>query len=295
MSGREFHIVDVFAERKYAGNQLAVITDAAGLDGDTMQAIAREMNFSETTFVLGPGDVEGSFRVRIFTPAAEVPFAGHPTLGTAWVIHHELLNEPKGGLVLELGVGSIPVSFERSADSSELLWMLQQPPEFGPVASTSELAEVLGIEQGAFDDVHPIQQVSTGLPFWIVPLVSLDRVRSCRLDVAAYEAFILERQARAILVFAAEAYDEINQINARMFAPYFGVPEDPATGSANGCLAAYLVRYGVLGGHEIDIRVEQGCEIGRPSLLRLRAWEREGRFEIQVGGSVIPVARGTLL
>jgi trans-2,3-dihydro-3-hydroxyanthranilate isomerase len=295
MSGREFHIVDVFAERKYAGNQLAVITEADGLDGDTMQAIAREMNFSETTFVLGPGEGTAAFRVRIFTPAEEVPFAGHPTLGTAWVIRRELLSEPCDRVTLELGVGSIPVRFERPADSSELLWMLQRQPEFGPVASMSELAVVLGIEESALIGDHPIQQVSTGLPFWIVPLTSLEAVRSCRLDVASYEAFIRDRQARAILVFAPEAYDEANQINARMFAPYYGVSEDPATGSANGCLAAYLVRHGVLGGNEIDIRVEQGYEIGRPSLLRLRAWEREGRFEIQVGGKVIPVARGTLL
>jgi trans-2,3-dihydro-3-hydroxyanthranilate isomerase len=211
------------------------------------------------------------------------------------VIHRELLAEPTDGVVLELGVGAIPVSFERAADFSELLWMVQQPPEFGPVATAGELAGALGIEAGAFVADHPIQQVSTGLPFWIVPLDSLDSVRSCRLDVAAYEAFIRDRQARAVLVFAAEAYDDANQINARMFAPYYGVPEDPATGSANGCLAAYLVRYGVLGGGEIDIRVEQGCEIGRPSLLRLRAWERDGRFQVHVGGKVVPVARGTLL
>jgi trans-2,3-dihydro-3-hydroxyanthranilate isomerase len=295
MRGRQFYIVDVFAERKYAGNQLAVITEAQGLDGEAMQAIAREMNFSETTFILGPAVGEAAFRVRIFTPAEEVPFAGHPTLGTAWVIRRELLAEACDRVTLELGVGSIPVSFERPEGSPELLWMLQQQPEFGPVASTSELAVTLGIEKRAFVDAHPIQQVSTGLPFWIVPLNSLDDVRSCRLDAAAYEAFIHDRQARAILVFAAEAYDGENQINARMFAPYYGVPEDPATGSANGCLAAYLVRYGVLGGNEVDIRVEQGYEMGRPSLLRLRAWERSGRFEIHVGGRVIPVACGRLI
>jgi trans-2,3-dihydro-3-hydroxyanthranilate isomerase len=295
MSGRQFHIVDVFAESKYAGNQLAVITDAEGLDSVTMQAIAREMNFSETTFVLGPPQGDGGFRVRIFTPAEEVPFAGHPTLGTAWVIHREMLAEPRESVVLELAAGSIPVSFERSADFSELLWMRQRQPEFGPVVSSKELSGLLGVGEDAFDDVHPIQQVSTGLPFWIVPLRSLDHVRSCRLDVALYETFIRDREARAILVFAPEALDDANQINARMFAPYYGVPEDPATGSANGCLAAYLVRHRVLGGHEIDIRVEQGYEIGRPSLLRLRAWRHDDRIEIHVGGKVVPVARGTLL
>lgn len=295
MSGREFHIVDVFAERKYAGNQLAVITEAQGLASDAMQAIAREMNFSETTFILGPAEGEATFRVRIFTPAEEVPFAGHPTLGTAWIIRHELLNSTCDRVTLELGVGSIPVDFERPEAAPELLWMLQQQPEFGPIATASELAAALRIEDGAFVDVHPIQQVSTGLPFWIVPLNSLEDVRSCRLDAAVYEGFVRDRRAKAILAFAAETYEGENQINARMFAPYYGVPEDPATGSANGCLAAYLVRHGVLGGNEIDIRVEQGYEIGRPSLLRLRAWERAGRFEIQVGGRVIPVARGTLI
>jgi len=295
MSSHTFHIVDVFAEEKYTGNQLAVVTDAADLSTEEMQTIAREMNFSETSFVLHGEESEGGFEVRIFTPAEEVPFAGHPTLGTAWIIHREVLAEPRESVTLKLGVGSIPVSFERSADYSELLWMQQREPQFGPVCDATTLAEVLGVAPDVFGTDHPVQQISTGLPFWIAPLKTLDAIKRCRVQPDAYDRFIEGREARAILVFARQTYDDANQINARMFAPAYGVLEDPATGSANGCLAAYLVEHRVLGGAEIDLRVEQGCEIGRPSLLRLRAWRREGRFDVFVGGRVIPVARGTLL
>jgi trans-2,3-dihydro-3-hydroxyanthranilate isomerase len=276
MSSHTFHIVDVFAEEKYTGNQLAVVTDAADLSTEEMQTIAREMNFSETSFVLHGEESEGGFEVRIFTPAEEVPFAGHPTLGTAWIIHREVLAEPRESVTLKL-------------------WMQQREPQFGPVCDATTLAEVLGVAPDVFDTDHPVQQISTGLPFWIAPLKTLDAIKRCRVQPDAYDRFIEGREARAILVFARQTYDDANQINARMFAPAYGVLEDPATGSANGCLAAYLVEHRVLGGAEIDVRVEQGCEIGRPSLLRLRAWRREGRFDVFVGGRVIPVARGTLL
>jgi trans-2,3-dihydro-3-hydroxyanthranilate isomerase len=295
MSSHEFHIVDVFAEKKYAGNQLAVVTDAADLDTERMQTIAREINFSETTFVLGREEGESGFAVRIFTPKEEVPVAGHPTLGTAWVIHREILSEPRESVTLALAAGSIPVSFERSADYSELLWMHQNPPEFGPTIEPGSLRGVLGVTEKDLETAHPVQQVSTGLPFWIVPLRNIAAVRRCRIDLVAYDEFIRGREARAILVFTPEAHDGANQIHARMFAPCYGVPEDPATGSANGCLAAYLVKHRVLGTGEIDVRVEQGYEIERPSLLRLRAWEREEAFEVFVGGRVVHVARGTLL
>ncbi len=295
MSDHEFHIVDVFAEHKYAGNQLAVVLDAADLEPRTMQAIAREMNFSETSFVIHREEGPDGFEVRIFTPAKEVPFAGHPTLGTAWVIHREILEKPREGVTLKLRTGSIPVSFERGTDYSELLWMHQQPPEFGSTCDATALANVLGIGLDCFETRYPVQQVSTGLPSWIVPLRSLDAVRACRVAPDAYDQFIQDRESPAILVFAPEAYNDANQVNVRVFAPYFGVPEDPATGSANGCLAAYLVQHRVLGGGELDVRVEQGCEVGRPSLIRLRAWKREDRLDVFVGGGVIPVARGTLL
>ena len=294
MSEHPFHIVDVFAERRHAGNQLAVVLDAADLDAPTMQAIAREMNFSETSFVLERSPGPRGYRVRIFTPRQEIPFAGHPTLGTAWVIREALAPDSRGALTLELGVGPIPVTFERTASGAELLWMRQRAPEFGPTAAADELAAAVGLAPEDLDPQFPAQQVSTGLPFWIVPLRGIEAVRRCRVDAAAYEGFIRTRDCQSIFVFSREAEQSGNDIHARMFSPYYGVVEDPATGSANGCLAAYLVEHRVLGEDAIDVRVEQGHEMGRPSLLHLRARNGGGDFDVRVGGGVVPVARGNL-
>ena len=295
MSDHPFHIVDVFAERRWAGNQLAVVLDAADLDSAAMQSIAREMNFSETSFVLEREPGPRGYKVRIFTPMHEIPFAGHPTLGTAWVIREALASPSLDALTLELGVGPIPVTFERTGAGAELLWMRQRAPEFGPTAGADELARAIGLTPADLDPQFPAQQVSTGLPFWIVPLRGLDAVRRCRLDAAAYESFIRRRDCQSIFVFAREAENAGNHVHARMFSPYYGVVEDPATGSANGCLAAYLVEHRVLGADAIDVRVEQGHEMGRPSLLHLRARKSAGDFEVRVGGGVVPVARGSLV
>jgi trans-2,3-dihydro-3-hydroxyanthranilate isomerase len=290
MSAHPLFLVDVFAERRYAGNQLAVVLRAADLDAKTMQAIARETNFSETTFVLEEDARDGMFDVRIFTPREEVPFAGHPTLGTAWVIRNELLGGAAPSLTLRLGVGPIPVTFE-----GDLVWLEPRQPTFGPQADRETLASVLGLSVSDVAAAHPIETVSMGLPFWIVPLASLDAARRCRLDREAYRAFVEEAEAKGILVFARETEDQANAIHARVFVEWYGVPEDPATGSANACLAAYLAEHRVLGAGEITPRVEQGIEMGRPSILSLRAKKDGGRFEVRVGGRVIPVARGELL
>jgi trans-2,3-dihydro-3-hydroxyanthranilate isomerase len=296
VSDHPFHIVDVFAERRWAGNQLAVVLDAADLETATMQSIAREMNFSETSFVLERRPEARGYKVRIFTPVHEIPFAGHPTLGTAWVIREALAPARRDALTLELGVGPIPVTFEATGAGTELLWMRQRAPEFGPTAGADELAAALGLAPEDLDPQFPAQQVSTGLPFWIVPLRDIEAVRRCRVDAAGYERFIRTRDCQSIFVFARGAEQPGNHIHARMFSPYYGVAEDPATGSANGCLAAYLVERRVLGGLEsIDLRVEQGHEMGRPSLLHLRAHKGDGDFDVRVGGSVVPVARGSLL
>jgi trans-2,3-dihydro-3-hydroxyanthranilate isomerase len=294
MKGKAFHIVDVFAETRYAGNQLAVVLDAADVDTATMQAFARETNFSETTFVTSNEMRGGGYDVRIFTPREEVPFAGHPTLGTAFVIRRELAGEACRSVVLNLGVGSIPVTFERDVGGGELLWMRQMAPEFGESVDVDCMAAVLGLESSDFDTRHPIQEVSTGLPVMIAPLRGLDAVKRCRVDRSRYDALVRDRPAKCVMVFCAEPYDDENDLNARMFADYFGVPEDPATGSANGCLAGYLARHRYLGGGDVDARVEQGCEIGRPSRLYLRAVERGAEIDVRVGGRVQPCAHGVL-
>jgi trans-2,3-dihydro-3-hydroxyanthranilate isomerase len=283
-----FYIVDVFAEEKYAGNQLAVVRGGAGLSGETLRKIALEMNYSETTFLLAEEERDGGYDVRIFTPGGEIPFAGHPTLGTAFVIRQEVLAEPVERVTLNLKAGKIPVTF------GEVLWMRQLPPTFGSTLDPAKTARILGLEEGDLDDRYPVQEVSTGLPAIVVPLRSLDALRRCKVD---WERYVdLAGPGKNLYVFCPEAHENgPGDLSARMFANDIGVPEDPATGSAAGCLAGYLVEPRCFGGDSIDVRVEQGYEIHRPSLLYLRA-EREGtETSVYVGGKVQMVARGELV
>jgi trans-2,3-dihydro-3-hydroxyanthranilate isomerase len=284
-----FFIADVFTDRKYAGNQLAVVLQAGDLDARVMQTIAREMNFSETCFLLGESDK--GHRARIFTPAREVPFAGHPTLGMAYVIR-EVLGTGGDRIRFDLPVGRIPVTYEASAG---LYWMRQIDPVFGRRIPVDEIAGVLGLEPADFDERFPVQEVSTGIPFVIAPLRSLQSVRRCRVDPERFDAFVENGSGQAVFVFAPEAEESGHDIHARMFAGPFGVPEDPATGSANGCLAGYLVRYAALGDEDVAVRVEQGYEIGRPSVLHLRAAPEGDGIRVEVGGGAVLVARGELV
>jgi trans-2,3-dihydro-3-hydroxyanthranilate isomerase len=283
-----FYIVDVFAEEKYAGNQLAVVRGGAGLSGETLRKIALEMNYSETTFLLAEEERDGGYDVRIFTPGGEIPFAGHPTLGTAFVIRQEVLAEPVERVTLNLKAGKIPVTF------GEVLWMRQLPPTFGSTLDPAKTARILGLEEGDLDDRYPVQEVSTGLPAIVVPLRSLDALRRCKVD---WERYVdLAGPGKNLYVFCPEAHENgPGDLSARMFANDIGVPEDPATGSAAGCLAGYLVEPRCFGGDSIDVRVEQGYEIGRPSLLYLRAARKEEETSIHVGGKVQMVAGGELL
>lgn len=287
-----FYIVDVFAEHKYAGNQLAVVLDAGSLSGARMQQIAREMNFSETTFLLSDEIRDGGYDVRIFTPGAEVPFAGHPTLGTAYILREKLIGTPLERVVLNLEVGPIPVSFDDGGDGRTVCWMEQIEPRFGRCFAATVVAGILGLSTDEIDDRFPCEEVSTGLPHIIVPLRSLEALKRARIDRDAYFEFVNQNWAKAILIFCPEPHERENDLSVRMFADYYGVAEDPATGSGNGCLAAYLVEHRYWGRDRIDIRCEQGYEIGRPSLLFLKAGRRNGRIAVSVGGRVVPVARG---
>lgn len=284
------YILDVFALSPFTGNQLAVIRHAADLSAETMQAIAREMHFSETTFILSDTPRAGGYDVRIFTPAAEVPFAGHPTLGTAFLIREQIIARPVDQVILNLQVGQIPVTFD-----GDLLWMRQISPTFGQTCTPPQLAPVLNLEPGDFDTRFPIQEVSTGLPFLIVPLKGLDAVRRAHITLPRLKELIASLDAKMIFLFCAETYERENQLNARMFGDEFGVAEDPATGSANGCLAGYLVKYRYFGTNEINVRVEQGYEIQRPSLLRLKAGTQGQEIQVDVGGQVYLVARAELV
>ncbi len=295
MSQLKFYIVDVFAEEKYTGNQLAVFRDAADVPSDLMQKIAREMHFSETTFILSDKERDGGYDVRIFTPEAELPFAGHPTLGTAYVIRQEILRTNVDRVILNLEVGQIPVTFEFDGDKVEILWMRQKAPIFGQSYDREHIAKLISIESSAIDERFPVQEVSTGFFALMVPLKSLDAIKRARINRDLYDAFIDRGGAPGILVFAPETYNKENQLNVRFFADALGVPEDPATGSANGCLAGYLVKNRYFGTSKIDIQNEQGIEINRPSLIHLKAEDIAGSIEINIGGCVIPVAKSELV
>ncbi len=215
---------------------------------------------------------------------------GHPTLGSAFVIQNEIAPRGTSTIVLNLQVGKIPVTFD-----GDVLWMKQNAPWFGQPLAFEHLAPVLNLDAQDFDTRFPIQEVSTGLPFILVPLKTLDAVRRAEVNLSALKKLIAALDAKMIFLFSPETYHAENQINARMFGHEFGVPEDPATGSANGCLAGYLVKYKYFGSNAINVQVEQGYEIKRPSILRLRASERDGVFDINVGGKVFLVARGELV
>lgn len=291
MSKLSYYILDVFAESKFAGNQLAVFRRAAKISTEEMQNIAREINFSETTFILADEQTEAGFDVRIFTPKEEVPFAGHPTLGTAHIIHNEILQRKTDHLVLNLKIGQIPVSFSPDGYG----WMKQVPPVFGQQHPAKTLAEVLNLEVAEIDQSFPIQEVSTGLPFFIVPLKNLAALKKARVEREKYFNLINNTIAKGILVFCPEAHQPQNQVSVRVFVDYYGVPEDPATGSGNGCLAGYLLKYRYFGTDTLNIRSEQGYEIGRPSLLLLRAEQNDGIINISVGGKSVIVAQGEFL
>lgn len=290
MEPHNFYTVDVFAEEKYAGNQLAVVRNANSLSDGEMQKIALEMHYSETTFILTDELRNGGYDVRIFTPEAEVPFAGHPTLGTAFIIQREIIKAPVQSLMLNLKVGQIPVTFNQ-----DVLWMKQIAPTFGRTRGRDDVAPALGVQTSDLDGRFPIQEVSTGLPFLIVPMTTLDAVKRVETDRPRMRAVLEGLSAEGVLVFSPETYHWENQLNVRVLVPELGMPEDPAKGSGNGCLAGYLVKHRYFGNTEVDVRVEQGYEIQRPSLLLLKAREQNGTIEVNVGGKVFLVARGEIL
>ena len=299
-AGHRYFHVDVFAESKYAGNSLAVVVPSVPIPAARMQAIAREFNFPETTFITSEQPKRGGYPVRIFTPAREVPFAGHPALGTAWVIRRHLARraKPPQEINLNLKVGRIPVRFPDGDDG--VSWMTQKPPEFGPVHSRAAAAALLGLQPEDLDPRFPAQTLSTGMPVLLIPLRNLGAVKRAREDSQAAQDYFGNRPdgttARLpLFAFSPETYAPANRINCRMFAAALGVPEDPATGSANGCLAGYLSRHRFFGSDAVDITVEQGYEMGRKAKLHIRAQPGVKGISVEVGGRVIAVAEGMLV
>jgi trans-2,3-dihydro-3-hydroxyanthranilate isomerase len=256
-----------------------------------MQSIAREINFSETTFILSDEPNNGGFDVRIFTPKEEVPFAGHPTIGTAHIIHSKIIQGKYNEVVLNLKVGQIPVVFGQDG----YYWMKQIQPLFGQQHKPEILANILSFDVSEIDERFPIQEVSTGLPFFIVPVKNMAALKKANVDKEKYFNMIKDTVAKGILVFCPETHEPQNNISVRVFVDYYGVPEDPATGSGNGCLAGYMVKYRYFGKDTINIRSEQGYEIGRPSLLLLKAEQSSEFINISVGGKSVIVAQGKFI
>jgi trans-2,3-dihydro-3-hydroxyanthranilate isomerase len=267
-------VADVFTDTPLTGNQLAVFTDAREVDDETMQALTREMNFSESVFVLPP-EADGHVRIRIFTPASELPFAGHPTLGSAFVLAQPL---QLGEIRLETGAGTVPVRLEREGARIIFGWMTQPVPRWEPYARADELLSVLGVESQL-----PVDWYDLGPSFVYVALASPDELAALRPNFQELVAF-----DPGIYCFAPLD----GRWKARMFAPGSGVPEDPATGSAAGPFAVHLLRHGrTESGQEIEI--EQGVELRRPSRLYARATGTAAEIErVEVGGSAVVVARG---
>ncbi len=295
MQNNEFMILDVFSTLKYTGNQLAVVMAGEGMADSQMQAIAQEMNYSETTFITG-GSLEHGFDVRIFTPTSEVPFAGHPVLGTSYVAATELSEGTPETVSLNLKSGRIDVTIEYSENLPGLLRMRQMPPEFGQVFSKSVVAGVLGLADFEIDGRFPVEEVSTGLPFMIIPVAGLDPMRRISLKTLEYYELINDITPKALLCFCVGAVTPENHVHVRMFAPHYGITEDPASGSGGGCLAAYMLKHEVLGEGPVQVRAEQGIEMGRPSVLELWAeMEENGIITVRVGGRIVPTARGVLL
>jgi trans-2,3-dihydro-3-hydroxyanthranilate isomerase len=270
-------VCDVFTDRPLAGNQLAVFTDARDLSEETLQPLARELNFSETVFVY-PAEGDGHVRIRIFTPTVEVPFAGHPTLGTAFVLAGPM---QLAVIRLETGVGVVPVRLEREGARIVFGWMSQPVPSVEPYPDERELLEGIGVERSEL----PVELYDNGLRHVYVCLPSAEAVAALRPDLA--------RLADLPAVLGVNCLaGSGREWKTRMFAPGDGVPEDPATGSAAGPLAVHLVRHGrIRPGEEIEI--SQGAEIRRPSTLFARVEGTAGAIEsVDVGGSAVVVARG---
>lgn len=269
-------IADVFTDRALAGNQLAVFTDGRGIDSELMQALALEMNFSETVFVL-PSEADGDVRIRIFTPRDELPFAGHPVLGAAFVLAAPL---QKGTIALETGRGVVPVELVRDESGAIVFGRMTQPvPTVEPYPEPGLLLEALGVRESEL----PIERYDNGVPHTFVTLASAEQVAELRPDLGALEALDVKANCLARTDTGWKL---------RMFAPAAGVAEDPATGSAAGPLACHLCRHGLVEwGTEIE--VEQGVEVGRPSRLYATAFGSSEAIErVEVGGCAVVVARG---
>lgn len=294
-----FVTADVFTDRVFGGNPLAVLPDARGLDGARMQAIAREFNISETVFVLPPEDAAHTRHLRIFTPTSELPFAGHPTVGTALLL--AMLGEielsgPRTGIIFEEGAGPVPVEIEADAGRASFAWLsAPQMPEFQHAPDTAVLATLLALEpKDLLTRAGLPQAVSCGMAFLIVQLRDREALGRARLDRSLWEQHLRGQWAHKVYLFTEDAPAGFD-FQARMFAPGAGIEEDPATGAATAAFGGWLGNQRVRADGHHRWTIAQGVEMGRPSRLAVEIARHSGRLEVvRVGGGAVRVMEGTL-
>jgi len=293
MSTIDYYILDVFAKHKYEGNQLAVYIDLEDqLSGREMLNIAKEINFAESTFIKKKL-TDNTYTVRIFTTESEIPFAGHPTIGTSYIIAKYLMDKPFEEIILDLMQGEIKVTLSVTDQLDTCLFkMTQTQPEFLKTFQKETVVSQLGIESALISDDEPIQEISTGLPYIIIPVKNLESMEMISLSVSRFKTFLIDNEiyksnnakniSTSLLFFTNETYESENDYNVRMFCIEDEVlKEDSATGSANGCFLAYLLKYV---GNEIDANIEQGFQMNRKSYLYLNGKLSKDNYEIKVGG-----------
>jgi trans-2,3-dihydro-3-hydroxyanthranilate isomerase len=300
----KFYQADVFTHQAFGGNPVAVFPDAQGLTDYQLQQIAREMNLSETVFVFPPTDKSAIARIRILTPTQEIPFAGHPVVGTFFVLSQLgrfSLQEPVTSVVQECNIGLFPVELHVRDGRVLRVVMTQATPRFlGAVEDVDDLysvANALGLAKHHIAETKlPVEVVSTGLPVMIVPVRTLTAVRSIVPDVSAITEVCRQYGANGIMVYTTMTVEPQATVHTRMFAPPIGIVEDPATGSASGALGAYLVHNGAVEvGPTTEITAEQGYEIERPSRILIQVESDDDMIQsVKVGGEVVMVVEGTL-
>jgi trans-2,3-dihydro-3-hydroxyanthranilate isomerase len=294
---RRYVTVDVFTVRIFGGNPLAVVLDAQGLSGTQMQSVAAEFSYAETTFVLPPCNPGSTAQVRIFTPRTEIPFAGHPNVGTAVILAHEIERQgasPPDQLVFEEGAGLVSIRLVREGGAVVgAEFTAPQPLSAGATVSADEAAACLSLAPEEIElRVHTPQVLSVGLPFLVAEVVSREALRRCKPNLAAHERILPPVGTDSIFAYARG--DAAGALNARMFAPIDAIPEDPATGSAAAATIALLAARGTEQDADRTWRIEQGVDMGRPSLLLGRTEKRGGGAgAVHIGGHAVPVMRGT--
>ena len=295
MQRLEYFLLDVFTDQQFGGNPLAVFPNADDVPTETMQSISNELNLSESTFIQ-PARTDGSdCTVRIFTPLNEMPMAGHPTIGTAYAVLRNQLLVPRHDthLILDEGVGQIRVDYGIDEGRPVSLMMHQPLPSFGDTLDQATVATALSLSEDDIARNHPIQVVSCGVPFIMVPLNSLDAVRRSAVRTEHLAAIFAQVQCCEFFVFTMETERPNSKVHCRMFAPRLGVAEDAATGSAHGPLGSYLVRYNLSDGSQLIS--EQGFEMGRPSFVTVKIETSKTEItQVLVGGKCVEVGSGVL-